>query len=233
MSTPVADRRRRPAARPRRRRGPRRRDLDRRRTAPAARPGCTTTRRSTPCPGCTRRCTPSSCRRRSPQLLAGLLADVVPALPGADGARRRLRHRRRRDRAAWPGAPAASSASTSSRWSRPPCPRDRPGTYAEVRALDLLDPRPVTGAWLDALAPDVVTVRRRGRVRAPAAGGASRCSPACCRPGGLLAVDRRPRPAERPVADRLRGPAGRPGVRAARPRATVCTASRPTVASCR
>lgn len=95
-------------------------------------------------------------RARSPELLAGLLADTLPALPdltvldvgcgtGAVGSELRARGAGR-----VVGVDLEPTVETA-------VPRDRPGTYAEVRALDLLALRPDEQAWLEGLAPDVVT----------------------------------------------------------------------------
>lgn len=91
-------------------------------------------------------------------------------------------------------------------------PRDRPGTYAGVRALDLLAPTDEDRAWLDAVAPDVVTV-----VAAVGFGhlplGALEAVTALLPAGGLLAVtvapDLRTDPALTAYAQLLDGPAYR------------------------
>lgn len=88
-------------------------------------------------------------------------------------------------------------------------PRDRPGTYDEVRALDLLALSEDQRLWLDDLAPDVVTVVAAvgfGHLPLPA----FEVLTGLLRPGGLLALtvarDLREEPALAGYAALLDGP---------------------------
>ncbi len=96
-------------------------------------------------------------RGGSPQLLADLLADVDPALAtrrvldvgcGTGAVGTALRGH---GVAALHGVDLEPEAAVAVR-------RDRPGTYDDVRALDLLRPTDDDAGWLRTAAPDVVTV---------------------------------------------------------------------------
>lgn len=94
---------------------------------------------------------------RAPELVAGLLAEVVPEPQarrvldvgcGTGSVGTALRARGFTHLTGTDLEPAVTAA----------VPRDRPGTYDEVRALDLLDLTGEDRAWLRRVAPDVVTV---------------------------------------------------------------------------
>lgn len=95
-------------------------------------------------------------RAGSPALLAGLLQDTVD-----------LDARRVLDVGCGTGAVGEElrSRGTARVWGvdlepqvEVAVPRDRPGVYEDVRALDLLAPSSEDVAWLDAVEPDLVTV---------------------------------------------------------------------------
>ena len=149
---------------------------------------------------------------RSPELLAGLLGDALPQLPsltvldvgcgtGAVGGELRAVGARR-----VVGVDLEPMVEVA-------VPRDRPGAYDEVRALDLLSLSAVERAWLEGLAPDVVTcVAAVGFGHLPLA--AFEVLTGLLRPGGHLAVtvarDLREDPALREYADLLDGPSYAP-----------------------
>ena len=146
---------------------------------------------------------------RSPELLAGLLADTLPQLPaltvldvgcgtGAVGSELRA-----------VGAGRVVGVDLEP-MVEVAVPRDRPGAYAEVRALDLLALTDGQRTWLEELAPDVVTcVAAVGFGHLPL--GAFEVLTELLRPGGHLAVtvarDLQADPALRDYAALLGGPA--------------------------
>lgn len=146
----------------------------------------------------------------SPQLLAGLLADIVPVAErgdrvvldvgaGTGAVGECLQGFGFRQIAGTDLEPASATAVR----------RDRPGSYLDVRTMDLLQPSREDSAWLERLAPDVVTVAGAvGFGHLPAA--AFEVLTGLLPTGGLLAVTVAPEIGSAPElaehADLLYGP---------------------------